>query len=230
MQERIAILMKDPKAELPRIGMLRSEEYLKINPLGRIPALEDDGKYLSESTTICEYLEERYPNPPLLPADAYGRARVRLLCRITDIYLANQLPVLARNIDPLTRSEKEVDFLQDYLKTCLWEFDQLLGDGPWAYGSALSLADCVMIPTFVNFQMFLSFTSENLGITAFDAAKPFPANPKVARWWSHIQSHPTTGPFAREYDTILTAGFSAIMPNRSPSEWGIFLRARGARH
>ena len=63
-------------------------DYLAINPIGRVPALVlDDGRVLPESEVICEYLEDAFPTPPLRPADAWGRARMRLLTRICDFYL-----------------------------------------------------------------------------------------------------------------------------------------------
>src|SRR5436190_1857812 len=63
-------------------------DYLKINPIGRVPALVlDDGRVLPESEVICEYLEDAYPEPSLRPADPYERARMRLLSRICDFYV-----------------------------------------------------------------------------------------------------------------------------------------------
>src|SRR5258706_6585763 len=70
-------------------------DYLTINPLGRVPALElDDGRVLPESEVICEYLEDVHPTPTLRPPDPWSRAQVRLISRLCDFYL-----VMA--IDPL---------------------------------------------------------------------------------------------------------------------------------
>jgi glutathione S-transferase len=57
----------------------RKPEFLAINPRGRVPTIVDDGFALYESNAICEYLEEQYPQKPLLPKDAKGRALVRRL-------------------------------------------------------------------------------------------------------------------------------------------------------
>src|SRR5277367_702768 len=63
-------------------------DYLKLNPLGRVPTLElDDGRTLPESEVICEYLEDLYPEPTLRPADPWERAQVRLVSRLCDFYL-----------------------------------------------------------------------------------------------------------------------------------------------
>ena len=57
----------------------RSSDFLARNPAGKVPILKMDGKLLTESAAICEYLEERYPSPALLPDDAEGRYEVRRL-------------------------------------------------------------------------------------------------------------------------------------------------------
>src|SRR5205823_8420249 len=59
-------------------GEHKSPEHLARSPHGKVPALEDDGVRLYESSAIVEYLEERYPTPPTLPADPAPRARVRI--------------------------------------------------------------------------------------------------------------------------------------------------------
>jgi glutathione S-transferase len=65
-----------------------SPEYLRINPLGVIPTLVHDGRLLHESGTICEYLDEVYPDPPLRPDTAYERAEMRNLVRHVDGLIA----------------------------------------------------------------------------------------------------------------------------------------------
>ena len=79
---RVALALKGLTAEEHIIdldaGDQRAEPFLKINPLGAIPALIVTGQPpLTQSLAILEYLDETVPNPPLLPADALGRARVR---------------------------------------------------------------------------------------------------------------------------------------------------------
>jgi glutathione S-transferase len=64
-------------------------EYLKINPNGVIPTLVHDGRALYESGTICEYLDEVFPQPPLRPADAWGRAEMRNWIRYADERILN---------------------------------------------------------------------------------------------------------------------------------------------
>jgi glutathione S-transferase len=59
-------------------------EYLKINPKGVVPALEHDGRIIIESTLICEYLDDCFPNPRLIPADPYLRAHMRMWSKAVD--------------------------------------------------------------------------------------------------------------------------------------------------
>jgi glutathione S-transferase len=61
-----------------------SPEYLKLNPKGVVPTLVDDGKAVVESTLICEYLDETYPQKPLMPADPFSRTRMRLWSKLID--------------------------------------------------------------------------------------------------------------------------------------------------
>ena len=66
-----------------------SPEYLKINPLGVIPTLIHDGRPLHESGTICEYLDESFPDPPLRPDTPYERAEMRNWIRHIDGLIGN---------------------------------------------------------------------------------------------------------------------------------------------
>jgi glutathione S-transferase len=69
-------------------GALRGAEFRRLNPFGQVPVLEDGDLVISESIAILEYLEERHPAPPLLPADAASRAAVRQLMLWSGDYLA----------------------------------------------------------------------------------------------------------------------------------------------
>ena len=82
-----------------RKGENRTAAYLAMNPAGLVPALErDDGVVLTQSLAIIEWLDETHPTPPLLPADADGRARVRSLAYMIacEIHPLNNLRVLKR--------------------------------------------------------------------------------------------------------------------------------------
>ena len=80
---RIALNLKRLDYESAFIHLSRGDQrqpgFLEVNPQGLVPALETDGQVLIQSLPIIEYLDERHPEPPLLPGDAAGRARVRAL-------------------------------------------------------------------------------------------------------------------------------------------------------
>jgi glutathione S-transferase len=79
-------------------GEHKSAEHLARSPHGKVPALEDDGATLYESTAIVEYLEERYPVPPLLPKDPLARARVRIEELECLLYFGERFVALARQV------------------------------------------------------------------------------------------------------------------------------------
>ncbi len=84
---RIALAEKGQRAELVEVNMAEREKsgYLELNPYGRIPTLEHDGKILYESTAILEYLEALFPSPALVPNDAFERARMSMHMKLLDL-------------------------------------------------------------------------------------------------------------------------------------------------
>ncbi len=119
------------------------ETDLAASPLGKVPyALTDDGP-LSESTILLEYIEAKYPQHPLLPADAYGAARVRELVR----YIELHLELVARNLYPEAFfggkvSEGLKDKLKSQLEKHIAGFGQLASFSPFIAGDRFTLADC----------------------------------------------------------------------------------------
>jgi glutathione S-transferase len=125
----------------------RTPDYLKVNPRGKVPAIVDDGFALYESNAICEYLEEKYPQNPLLPNEAKGRAVVRRLIGEADdsLYKASSdlmdkvLYVPAAERDAMAIGEAKAK-LREELKH--WQ-NYLKGD---FFAGALSLADFAIYP------------------------------------------------------------------------------------
>lgn len=123
----------------------QTEEFLARSPMGKAPFLElDGGRRLTESQAICEYLEEAYPQTPLLPRDPWQRARVRELVTHMELYL--ELPArrtygfvfFGRPVDEQVKQAVEKDLARGAraLKA-LAKFD------PYIAGAELTLADCV---------------------------------------------------------------------------------------
>jgi glutathione S-transferase len=85
---RITLRAKGLDWQAVKVDLFKSEQYdpayLKLNPKGVVPTLVHDGKKVIESTLICEYLDEAFPDPPLIPADPWARTRMRLWSKMVD--------------------------------------------------------------------------------------------------------------------------------------------------
>ena len=109
------------------------------NPAGRVPVVEeDDGRPLAESAVIMEFLEERYPEPPLLPPDPAVRAAVRLL-----IFRDGDLTA------PYYALRRGDEGAAEKLDAALGLFDGLLGEQPYLGGAEYGLADIALVPWFL---------------------------------------------------------------------------------
>ncbi len=187
----------DLAPEAPPGGGIKSPEYLALNPMGKMPVLEDGGKYLAESAVILEYLEEAQPQKPLMPAAPLDRAQVRLIARMADLYIATQSGPFFRNMNPAARNEAEVEGAKKALGKALADLEHFVSaGGPWLTGKTLTLADCTVLPTMLM----------TAGIVAgFGVKDPFEGLPKLSAWWRHAQSDPFTGPFCKEYLAAMQA-------------------------
>jgi glutathione S-transferase len=107
---RIALLEKGLEFERINVDLSKREqknpEYLKIHPFGQIPALDDEGFIIYDSTVINEYLEDEYPYPSLMPSDSEGRARARLMEDLRDTHFN---PYFVHIIQEMRKPEGERD-------------------------------------------------------------------------------------------------------------------------
>ena len=166
-----------------------SDEYRRVNPQGRVPALVDDGVTLLQSPAIMEYLEESYPDPALLPDGAKPRARVRSIANIIscDIHPLNNLAVLNYLGGALNANEKQKSaWYQHWVAEGFNAVEKLLADssntGDFCDGDRPGLADICLVPQVFNAQRFdcdlsLFPTIERIfntcmALEAFDAAQP----------------------------------------------------------
>lgn len=123
-------------------GGYRSDAYRALVPMGTVPAIDDDGFVLSESEAIAEYLEERFPAPPLLPADPRDRARSRFLSRFHDLHLEPHVRALFAHVDPARRDAAYVEARIADIRRRIAQLDGFVTPAPFALGAQLTLADC----------------------------------------------------------------------------------------
>jgi glutathione S-transferase len=168
-------------------------DYLKINPIGRVPTLVlDDGRALPESEVICEYLEDAFPEPSLRPADPWGRARMRLLSRICDFYVVMAM-VPFFNLSARSRRHWEpavVRAAAGKLAEALAYLEAYIGEDGYAVGGALTQADGTIAPQLV-------LASEWIP-QVFGTPDPLNALPKLSAYWAAIQSDPIVGRLVAE--------------------------------
>lgn len=160
---RIALGLKGltatPKAHHLRRGEQRAPAYLKLNPQGLVPALElSDGTVLTQSLAIMEWLDECFPEPPLLPADPLQRARVRAFALVlaADTHPLQNLGVLAR-LRMKGWPEPDVQaWAADANGAGLMACEALLANesGPFCFGIAPTFADICLVPQLGNARRF----------------------------------------------------------------------------
>jgi maleylpyruvate isomerase len=138
-------------------GEQRNEAYVALNAQALVPTLVDDAITLPQSLAIIEYLDERYPRPPLLPATPAERARVRAiaLAIACDIHPLNNLRVLQYLTGTLGVSEDAKNaWYRHWIDTGLAALEkQLTGDaatGAFCHGTAPTLADICLVPQLAN--------------------------------------------------------------------------------
>ena len=131
---------------------------------------------------ISEYLEEKFPERPLLPRDPEGRARSRGISRFHDLYLEPPLRALFPQVQAKEKDTKLIGEKLAELKTRLDQLEGMLSAGPYALGNAFTLADCALVPTC----FFLNLLLPMLGAPAFTDGRP-----KLAAWWAKVQERPS---------------------------------------
>ncbi|MFN3239174.1 MAG: glutathione S-transferase family protein [Pseudomonadales bacterium] len=152
----------------------------EVSPIGRIPALETDEGIIPESEVIAEYLDDLYPEQALLPKDPYARSQVRLLSRIADIYLMNNIFMVLPQIPRGTRNEAIRDLLIGQVNRGMGALEKHLTDSAFAVGSELTRADCSLVPAL--------FLCEHT-VPRLDVENPILGTEKVAAYWQRIQTN-----------------------------------------
>lgn len=164
---RIALNLKGLGYDAVPVHLLRDggqhllDEYRAINPSGLVPTFQDDAITLTQSMAILEYLEEAYPDVPLLPKGAVARAHVRELAQIIacDIHPVNNLRVLKYLVKQLGQDEQaKTDWYRHWVIEGFQSLEahlaRHLDTGTFCYGHTPTIADCFLVPQVFNAQRF----------------------------------------------------------------------------
>jgi maleylpyruvate isomerase len=139
-------------------GEQNDPDYLALNPQGLVPTLEIDGAILTRSLAICEYLEEIYPDPPLLPMDPVRRAKVRACAQViaVDTHPVQNLKILSRLRALGIAGEQVTTWAVQTIDEGLAACDGLIADehGPYCFGNEVTLGDICIVPQLVNARRF----------------------------------------------------------------------------
>jgi maleylpyruvate isomerase len=178
---RIALNLKGLQTEYLPVD-LRTEQHLQaafraINPQGLVPALVDGDQVLIQSPAIIEWLEERYPSPPLLPTDVQQRARVRALAAIVgcDIHPINNRRILEYLRHQFKADEAAINaWCATWITAGFDAFEALLAAdrnrGDYCFGGQPGLADVYLVPQVESARRFKVDMSRWPLISAVDAA------------------------------------------------------------
>lgn len=149
-----------------RAGEQNDPAYLAIAPHGLVPALDHDGRVLIESPAILEWIEARWPEPPLLPSSPEDAAQVRALAALIgcDIHPLNNLRVLNRLRSQFDASNAQVkEWIAHWVGEGLAAAETMVREtgGTFAFGNTPTLADCYLVPQVYNAERY------NVDLAAF---------------------------------------------------------------
>lgn len=161
---RIALHLKGVPFETVPVhlshGEHREAPFLETNPQGTVPVIDDEGTVLHQSLAIIEYLDARFPEPRLVPAEPVARARVQALAQLVacDIHPLNNLRVLRYLRGELGLDDERIGrWYRHWIAEgfrALESYVKLWSGGRYCYGDAVSLADVCLVPQVFNARRF----------------------------------------------------------------------------
>lgn len=174
---RIALNLKGVSYEAVPVNLLKGEQkaqsYREVNPQGRVPSLDLGATVLTQSPALLEYLDEVYPEPPLLPLGAVQRAKVRAVASIVacDIHPLNNSGTLAYLKNRFGQDQEAVNaWYGHWVREGFDTIERLIEPGPYAFGNRVTLADLYIVPQVFNARRFDISLDAYPKIAAVDAA------------------------------------------------------------
>ncbi len=155
----------------------KTPDYLKLNPYGKVPVLADDDTVLYESCIINEYLEEKYPTPPLMPADPAKKAKARILIDYGLTHLDGPYQKLRMEAmkDEKDQNKEVIAAAHSELRRLLQRLETEIGEQPYLVGN-FSLVDAGLIPRFIRLEGFGVLPDQSL--------------PKLGRYLQRMKERP----------------------------------------
>ena len=179
---KVVLAEKNLPYEIVPVDLTKKEQklpqYLQMNPYGKVPVLTDDSTVLYESLIINEYLEEKYPNPPLLPKEPAKKARGRILVDYGMAHFDSAYQKLRMELmkEAKEQSQPIIDGAKGDLKKLLQRFEDELGDQQYLLGD-FSLVDADLIPRFTRLEGF--------------GVLPDPALPRLGKYLERMKARPS---------------------------------------
>ena len=188
----------DLALEMPE-GGIKSDSFLKMSPMAKMPLLHDGDFHLPESQVIAEYLDAALPGPKMISEDPKTAARERLLVRLVDVYMVPDIggifnsrekpEALAPALEKVTTA---MGYIEHFRRT----------DDVFAIGAKFSIADAALIPLF----FFFDFFAPHMPTGELIAARP-----GLAAWWARAKASELGARAVAEQ----AAGMKAMMAQRA---------------
>jgi len=179
---KVVLAEKNLPYEIVPVDLTKKEQklpqYLQMNPYGKVPVLTDDSTVLYESLIINEYLEEKYPHPPLMPKDPAKKAKGRILVDYGMAHFDSAYQKLRMELmkEAKEQSQPIIDGAKGDLKKLLQRFEDELGDQQYLLGD-FSLVDADLIPRFTRLEGF--------------GVLPDPALPRLGKYLERMKARPS---------------------------------------
>lgn len=159
----------------------KTPDYLKMNPYGKVPVLTDDATVLYESLIINEYLDEKYPNPPLMPKDPAKKAKARILIDYGMAHFDSPYQKLRMELtkEQKDQNQQTIAGAKADLKKLLQRFEDEIGDQPYLLGD-FSLVDADLLPRFTRLEGF--------------GVLPDPSLPRLGKYLDRMKARPSVKP------------------------------------
>jgi glutathione S-transferase len=185
----LALAHKGIEAESVVISYSDRSAVERVSGQGLVPVIDDDGEVVADSTAILRHLEERYPDPPLFPADPTRRAEV-------DVFLdwfnqvwkrpANELEEVLEGDSP---DPARVEALSAEIQDSLTRFEELLAGRDFLMGDVLGAADCAAFP-FLKYGRLRDPADTELFHVMLDEHQDLGSLPRVAAWVERVNALP----------------------------------------